>query len=278
MTDAELVAFLHHVAPRLGLLVGGYRRVRGTVRKRLCRRLAALNLDLAAYTRYLETHPDEWQWLDGCCRITISRFGRDAPVFERLASHVLPDRAAAALAEGRTRLRVWSAGCASGEEAYAIAIAFRARVAPSYPGLELDVLGTDLQPAVLARARRGGYPPGNLRELPEALRTLAFEPRSGELFVRSECREGVEFRAADLRGAAPPGLFDIVLCRNAAFTYFAEPLQHRVTRELSGALRTGGVLVVGDGEVLPEGHAELCAIAPCFYARAALDESPPAGP
>lgn len=92
MTDPELVAFLSLVAPRLGLRAAGFRRVRGTVRKRLSRRLAELGLDLAAYTVHLETHPDEWQWLDRSCRITISRFGRDAAVFERLATHVLPER------------------------------------------------------------------------------------------------------------------------------------------------------------------------------------------
>jgi len=276
MTDPELVAFLSRVAPRLGLRAAGYRRVRGTVRKRLSRRLVALGFDLPAYMRYLETHPDEWQWLDRSCRITISRFGRDAPVFERLMTHVLPERAAAASAAGRAGLRVWSAGCASGEEAYATAIAFRARVAPLYPRLELDVLGTDLEPAVLARARRGGYPPGNLRELPDALRALAFERRSGELFVRPEYREGVAFALADLRGPAPPGPFDVILCRNAAFTYFAEPLQQHVTTALCTALRPGGVLVVGAGEVLPAGHPQLSAGAPCFYTRSALELAPPA--
>lgn len=278
MTDSELVSFLSQVAPRLGLRAAGYRRVRGTVRKRLSRRLAALGLDLAAYTSYLETHPDEWQWLDHSCRITISRFGRDAPVFERLMNHVLPERAAAAAGAGRTSLRIWSAGCASGEEAYAVAIAFRARVAPLHPWLELGVLGTDLVPAVLNRARRGGYPPGNVHELPQGLRTLAFERRSGELFVRSEYRRGVAFALADLREARPPGPFDVILCRNCAFTYFAEPLQHRVTTALSAALRPGGVLVVGAGEALPDGHAELRAEAPCFYTRLAPEQPPPTPP
>ena len=64
MTDSELVSFLNQVAPRLGLRAAGYRRVRATVRKRLSRRLAALGLDLAAYTRRLETHLDQWP-LDG---------------------------------------------------------------------------------------------------------------------------------------------------------------------------------------------------------------------
>lgn len=266
MTGPELAELLRLVAPRLGLRPEGYRRVGGTVRKRLRRRLAALGLDLAGYVRHLEAQPDEWQWLERSCRITISRFGRDAAVFERLTAHVLPERAAAAVAAQRP-LRIWSAGCASGEEAYAIAIAFRAQVAPLYPSLGLEVIGTDVEPTVLARAWRGGYPPGCLRELSPALRAAAFESRSGELFVRPEYRAGVAFVQADLRGEAPAVPFDLVLCRNAAFTYFAEPLQRQVATALSRVLQPGGVLVLGKGEVLPEGDTGLRAEAPCFYAR-----------
>lgn len=276
MTDAEVIEFLNDVAPRLGLRAAGYRRVRTTVRKRIARRLAVLGLDLARYKRYLEAHPDEWEWLDGCCRITISRFARDAPVFERLMTRVLPERAAAARDGGRDCLRVWSAGCASGEEAYSIAIAFHALVAPRYPSLGLEVLGTDLEPAVLARAERGGYPPGCLRELSGALRARAFECRGGESFVLPRYRAGVRFELADLRRAAPPGLFDVVLCRNVAFTYFSPARQRQVTEHLAHALRPEGVLVVGSGETVPEHDAPLFFEAPCFYRRDG-DERSPAG-
>ena len=104
MTDPELAMFLALAAPRLGLRAAGFRRVRATLRKRLARRSRELGLDMASYTRYLEAHPDEWEWLDACCRITISRFGRDAPVFAELVARVLPERAAAARAEGREEL------------------------------------------------------------------------------------------------------------------------------------------------------------------------------
>src|SRR5262245_34067258 len=118
MTDAEVVELLDAIAPRLGLRAAGYRRVRGTVRKRVARRLVQLGLDASGYQRYLQTHAEEWAWLDEQCRITISRFARDAAVFERLMADVLPERAAAARAGGRDAVRIWSAGCASGEEAY----------------------------------------------------------------------------------------------------------------------------------------------------------------
>jgi chemotaxis protein methyltransferase CheR len=267
MTDRELAAFMAVALPRLGLRADGFRRVRGTVRKRLTRRLAGLGLDVHDYGRYLEVHPEEWQWLDACCRITISRFGRDAEVFGELLARRLPEQAAAARADGRARLRMWSAGCASGEEAYAAAIGYRACDAPLQAGLELEVLGTDMEAAVLARAERGGYPVGCLRELPERLRALAFEQRGSEWFVLPPFRAGVRFERGDLRAETPDGPFDVVLCRNVAFTYFAEALQRRVAQALASALRPGGLLVVGAGEVLPEGSLGLVAETPCFYQR-----------
>jgi chemotaxis protein methyltransferase CheR len=115
--DAE-VEFLQWALPRLGLRWAGFRRVRGQVRRRVRRRVAALGLeDLDAYRAYLDAHPEEWEVLDALTPITISRFYRDRDVFARLEDDVLPALASAAAAAGRDGLRCWSAGCASGEEA-----------------------------------------------------------------------------------------------------------------------------------------------------------------
>ena len=85
----------------------------------LTKRIQELGLaDLEAYRHYLQTHTREWATLDTLCRITISRFYRDSMVFRLLAMELLPQLAARLIREGRTVLRVWSAGCASGEEPY----------------------------------------------------------------------------------------------------------------------------------------------------------------
>jgi chemotaxis protein methyltransferase CheR len=268
MRDAEFSAFFAAVSPRLGLRAAGYHRVGGSVRKRLKRRLRALGMDsLETYRRHLEAQPEEWAWLEGCSRITISRFARDGDVFSALANTHLPQRAAAAQAQGRSELRCWSAGAASGEEAYSLAILFRLLLQPRFPALELNVLGTDLDEAVLARAARATYPGGSLRELPEPLRTAAFERRGAHWSLRERFRVGMRFECRDVRQAAPAGQFDLIACRNLAFSYFDEATQRRVARVLTGALDPGGFLVVGRGEGLPDGVAGLVPRGPCIYER-----------
>ena len=116
MSNAECTAFLKWALPRLGLQWDGFARVRRQVCKRLGARIAALHLSgIAAYQERLASDAEEWRILDECCRITISRFFRDRPVFEPLRTRVLPAIAARALREQR-EARCWSAGCASGEE------------------------------------------------------------------------------------------------------------------------------------------------------------------
>lgn len=242
--------------------------MRGTVEKRLRRRVAELGLSsFLEYEVYLGEHPGEWAWVEPRCRISISRFARDRAVYERLVRVHLPACAVAARARGQDVLRVWSAGTASGEEAHGVAIAWELELQARHPGLRLEVLGTDADPVVLARAERAVYPAGSLRELPEHYREAAFVPRADQWVLLDRFRVHVRFNQADLRNGCPPGNFDLVLCRNLAFTYFAEPLQRQVIAAMMAVLSPAGVLVVGDGEKVPEGSAELEAIEPCFYRR-----------
>ncbi|HVH44292.1 MAG TPA: hypothetical protein VM925_18195, partial [Labilithrix sp.] len=107
-SDADTVAFLQWAAPRLGLRWEGFRRVRGTVRKRLKRRLGALGLaDLSEYRARLEVDPNEWALVEEMCRMPISRFHRDRAVFDMLAHEILPALAARATSERRSSVRVW---------------------------------------------------------------------------------------------------------------------------------------------------------------------------
>jgi chemotaxis protein methyltransferase CheR len=268
MIEAEFRGFFAGVTRALGLSEVGYRRTRGSVRKRLSRRLRELGLEsLGDYQRYLGAHAEEWTWLDACCRITISRFGRDGAVFDALLQTYLPGCAAAAQALGRRSLRLWSAGCASGEEPYSLGLGWHIALAHRFPTLALDVLGTDADPTVLGRARRAEYSWASLRELPERFRQVGFEPRGGQWVVAPRYREGVRFREADVRNGTPDGPFDLICCRNLAFTYFHESVQRRVARALAEALVPGGILVVGRAEQLPDGAFGLTLREPCFYAR-----------
>ena len=123
MNDADCIRFLQWSLPRLGLRWAGFRRVRGQVCKRLRRRLAVLGLKaLSDYRALLEEGTAEWRQLDGLCRVSVSRFYRDQGVWNCLERELLPQLGLQALARGETRLRIWSAGCASGDEPYTLAL------------------------------------------------------------------------------------------------------------------------------------------------------------
>lgn len=252
MTDAECVAFLQWALPRLGRRWAGYRRVRASVCKRIDRRVRGLALaGPQGYRRWLEADRREWAALDALLGIPISRFYRDRPVFESLERDVLPALARRALRGGRRVLACWSAGCASGEEPYTLALLWRQRLRPLFPRLALRVVATDRDAVLIERARAGCYKASSLKALPADLRAAAFEPNDALLCLRASYRD-VEFRREDLRARMPQGPFDLVLCRNAVATYYATELQHALFGRIARRMRPGAALVLGAHESLPE--------------------------
>ena len=249
----DCTTFLQWALPQLDLRWAGFRKVRGQVYKRLRKRMSELGIDdFSAYRARLVADPAEWRVFDECCHITISRFFRDRGVFESLRTRVLSDIAARASGEQRAG-RVWCAGCAAGEEAYTLKIIWDLEVTKLYPGVSLSIVATDIDETMLARAREGCFKPTSLHELPRYLLEEAFE-REGPLFcVKSAHRQGIDFLCQDLRSQAPTALFDLILCRYVAFTYFAPQLQKRVLAHLVDRLLPGGCLAIGTHENLPEG-------------------------
>lgn len=252
MRNTECVDFLQWALPLLGMRWAGFRKVRRQVCRRVAGRIRELGLrDVAAYRDYLEHNPREWQGVDDACRITISRFYRDRGVFDSLSAVVLPALARAAVARGARELRGLSVGCASGEEVYSLKLLWDLGAGGERETLELRITAMDSHPAMLERARRACFHPSSLAELPESWRGRAFERSDGELCLRARFREGVCLVHGDVRRSLPPGPFDLILCRNLAFTYFAEPLQCETLGCLHAHLYEGGALVVGSHETLP---------------------------
>jgi chemotaxis protein methyltransferase CheR len=261
MSDAECTTFLQWALPRLNLRWAGFRKVRGQVCKRLRHRIERLGLEgFSAYRARLEADPTEWREFDECCHITISRFFRDRGVFEALRQRVLPAIAARARREGRAA-RVWSAGCASGEEPYTVKILWDLEVAPKHAGVPLAIIATDIDEAMLRRAHEGCYAATSLRELPAEAIGRAFDRVGARFCVRPCHRNDIAFFAQDLRAQAPSGPFDLVLCRYLAFTYFAPLLQRECLARILQQLRPQGYLVIGTHEQLPENGTRLKAFA-----------------
>jgi chemotaxis protein methyltransferase CheR len=254
--DRACVELLRWALPRLGLRWPGFRRVRRQVCRRVVRRARELGLaDIAAYREHLERTPAEWPVLDALCRITISRFYRDRAVFDHLGASVLPALARAARARAEPAVRCWSAGCASGEEPYSLALVWAFGVGETF-GLALEVVATESDQRLLERATRACYPPGALRELPPGWAARAFTGEQQLCCLRPTFRKGVRFLRQDIRLAQPEGPFDLVLCRNLAFTYFDHDQQRRTLRSIADRMRPGAALVVGKGETPPDAGAE----------------------
>jgi RNA 3'-terminal phosphate cyclase (ATP) len=281
MNDPELVRFLQWCLPKLGLRWAGFRKVRGTVRKRLNRRIRELRLpDLAAYRDRLKTDPDEWDRLEVMCRIPISRFYRDKAVYDFLAGAVLPACAQAAQSRKDRTVRVLSAGCASGEEPYTIALIWTLRLAERFPGVALNIAALDIDDTMLSRAKTACYVAGSFKDLPSDLRENGFESVEGVYCLRQAFRSCVKLQKADIRQGLPDGPFDLVLCRNTAFTYFDDAAQKAVLSDLDAKLRSNGYLVIGGHESLPGDAREyerLTGELP-VYRKAAKGLPRPAGP
>jgi len=249
--DSDCIAFLQWALPQLELRWRGFRKVRRQVCKRIKRRMGDIGVaDLAGYRTLLETDSAEWRALDECCHITISRFFRDMHVFEVLRRYVLPDIAARAKRERRD-VRIWSAGCASGEEVYTLKVLWDLEVANTCPGVSVSLIATDIDTTMLARAREACFEVTSLRELPPYLVAQAFDRAGDQYCVKPRHREGIEFLHQDLRTDAPIHSFDLILCRYVAFTYFSVPMQRQVLARMLDRLLPGGYLAIGTHENLP---------------------------
>jgi len=252
MRDEECVRLLQWALPQLRMRWAGFRKVRGQVCKRVARRMGELGIDREAdYRAYLESSPQEWSLLDSLCRVSVSRFYRDRFLFTHLQREVFPELARAALCRGDDRLRVWSLGCASGEEPYSVALMWALELQASYPGLRLEILASDADGALLGRARRACYPYSAVKNLPAAWRETAFTRRGEQYLLEASYRQPVSFAEQDVRVAITEGPWDLVLCRNLVFTYFIEPVQCEILQRLQASIRAGGALVIGIHETLP---------------------------
>jgi chemotaxis methyl-accepting protein methylase len=192
----------------------------------------------------------------GTITIGVTSFFRDAAVFETLAREVIPS-----LGRENGHARVWSAGSSSGEELYSVAMLL------AEAGLlgRATLLGTDCSAPAIAQAREGCYEVPALRDVPQGWREKYFVLRHCRWQVCGELRRGAQWRKADLTQIVEPGLWDLIICRNVAI-YFTPAVAARVYQSLAGALRPGGVLVVGKAEQ-PMAATQLRPLASCIYRR-----------
>jgi len=235
-----------------GMDVTQYREA--TLRRRVERRRRLLNLPSDdAYLGYLRLHPDEVQALQRSFLISVTSFFRDAPAFAalRTALRRLVDEKPV-----DQPLRVWVPACATGEEAYSVAIVLLEALAGRTRRPEIKIFATDLDAAAIGVAKQGRYDPSELEGLDPQLQARYFRPGAGHHEVAPEVRDLCLFAQHDVVRDVPFTRLDLVSCRNLLI-YFKPALQAEILRRFQYALHAGGLLLLGRAESLAEETAAL---------------------
>ena len=238
-----------------GIDLSGYRHA--MLERRLSARMIRLGTtDFPAYLDRLRTDPTECDRLIDTIGINVSEFFRDPIVFEILAQDVLPDLIERRRRAGTREIRVWSAGCAAGEEAYSIAILLHRALKDEVSAWTTRIFGTDIDLDALAAANAGVYPTAQFENTRLGVLNDYFVPDGEGYKVRPFLRRMVRFSRDDLTSPnsfAPAesvfGTFDLVLCRNVLI-YFSREYQPRIVDKLCRSLAAGGCLVLGKAESL----------------------------
>ncbi|WP_457554575.1 CheR family methyltransferase [Candidatus Pyrohabitans sp.] len=235
---------LREIEKSSGVCLRGYRD--SYLKRRIGVRIRANNLrSYDDYLNFLQSNPSEYERLLDRLTVNVTEFFRNPGTFRAFEQLVLPR-----LAE-RQNIRIWSAGCATGEEPYSIAIALAEFFGRELEEKSVKVYATDIDAASLAKAMRGEYAPEKLKNV-EQRRLTRFFVRKGENFaVVPEIRSMVLFERHDVLRKRWVSFFDVVFCRNVAI-YFSRESLDVLYGNLYASLRRGGFLITGRVESLTE--------------------------
>ncbi len=222
---------------------------RGTLERRIARRIVLVGLGPDEQARYLEVLHDNAQeraQLSADLLIHVTSFFRDSAVFDRLAATAIPSLVAKMTVD--RPLRIWVAGCSTGEEAYSLAIMCLEAIEAAGSPSRLQILASDVDPDVIAVARAGFYPKDIDAVISAERLARFFVAEKGGWRATSILQDVIVFTVADLLSAPPFSKIDLVSCRNVLI-YLAPEAQKRVIARCCFALRPGGLLLLGAAEI-----------------------------
>jgi len=268
--DAEFEFIRHVLAENAGIVLGPNKRQ--LVQGRLARRLNELGLtSYKSYCQHVrEAGPEELVGLINALTTNVTAFFRENHHFEALAAYMIPE--AVERNQVSRRIRVWSAGCSSGEEAYSIAMV-AAEALPSGARWDLKVLATDIDSNMIAMASRGIYPLDRLEGVPQTRLRRWFRKgtgtQAGNARVESELARLVTCRVLNLQSSWPMhGPFDVIFCRNVMI-YFDQATRERLVSRFSELLAPGGYLCLGHSESIHGSTTPFKLVGKTIYRRVA---------
>jgi chemotaxis protein methyltransferase CheR len=227
-----------------GVDLTGYKDL--CIKRRIATRIRAAGLPGSQpYLELLHADPQEQQHLLAALTIHVSQFFRNPSTYALLETQVLPELLQRARA-GKAKLRIWSVGCATGEEPYSLALLCAELLKTDDL---VSIIATDLSSEVLQRAKRALFAPSRVAEVPGAVLTKSFSREGNDYRLGEEIRERVRFFQHDILSDQPFYRADLILCRNVLI-YFSRAQQQRVLEILAAALPVDGYLVLGRAETL----------------------------
>jgi chemotaxis methyl-accepting protein methylase len=243
---SDFVKLLEYLKRARGFDFSGY-KLSGLVR-RVQKRMQQVGVaSYGEYVDFLEVHPDEFLPLFNTVLINVTGFFRDPEAWRALAERILP-RILESKGAGEP-IRCWSAGCASGEEAYTLAILLAEALGDDELRQRVKIYATDADEEALAQARQGSYSAAQVEDVPEALRARYFEPAGERYVFRPDLRRSLIFGRHDLVQDAAISRLDLLVCRNTLM-YFNVEAQGRILSRFHFALGRGGYLFLGKAETL----------------------------
>jgi len=243
---SEFTKLLEYLRATRGFDFGGYKV--STLMRRVHKRMAEVGVEsYADYTDFLEVHPDEFQPLFNTVLINVTCFFRDPPAWQYIAEEIIP-RILADRAPDRP-IRVWSAGCASGEEAYSIAMLLAEALGEEAFRQRVKIYATDADEEALLEARQGSFEERQAADVPTLLLEKYFERANGRFVFRPDLRRALIFGRHDLVQDAAISRVDLLICRNALM-YFNGETQAKILARFHFALNRDGYLFLGKAETL----------------------------
>jgi chemotaxis methyl-accepting protein methylase len=227
------------------------------LQRRVSLRMSVLGIAaLEEYMAYLSANPGEIEELLDTVTIHVTEFFRDKDVFDAVGKNVLPAIIERKLHSPSRTIRIWSAGCSTGEESYSIAILSLEYMRLNAVDLAVEVYGTDISKEACATAGAGVYPEHKVERLSATLRRRYFEASGDAYRVVPELKRRVKFTVHDLFSAAPYRDLDFVVCRNVLI-HFDNTARDAVLRQFHASLGDHGILILGRSEAIMGAALEL---------------------
>jgi two-component system CheB/CheR fusion protein len=240
----ELEPLLDYLKRTRGFDFTAYKR--SSLNRRIRKRMQAVAVpEFAEYIDYLEVHPEEFQHLFNTILINVTGFFRDTAAWQFLATDIIPR----IVGDKHEQIRLWSAGCASGQEAYSLAIVLAEALGIERFRARVKIYATDVDEEALAQARQATYGPREVEDVPPALLAKYFERTPNHYVFNKELRRSVIFGRHDLVQDAPISRIHLLVCRNTLM-YLNSETQARILARFHYALNGDGFLFLGKAEML----------------------------